>query len=226
MRASTPFLKLFGRSPFKPMQEHMAAVISCVGEVPGMIEALCAGDQDKVKESKERIFAFESEADTIKDQLRAHLPTGLLLPVDRRDLLEILHIQDSIADTAQDIAKLLVARPMAVPAGMSELLLALTRRSVETCAQANQIVQEFDELVEAGFSGSGAKTVSQMADSVERSETETIDMVSELVELLFAQEDEMKPVSVFFWYQIIEWIGDLADDAEKVGYRVRLLLKY
>lgn len=226
MRASTPFLKLFGRSPFKPMQEHMAAVISCVGEVPGMIEALCAGDQDKVKESKERIFAFESEADTIKDQLRAHLPTGLLLPVDRRDLLEILHIQDSIADTAQDIAKLLVARPMAVPAGMSELLLALTRRSVETCAQANQIVQEFDELVEAGFSGSGAKTVSQMVDSVERSETETIDMVSELVELLFAQEDEMKPVSVFFWYQIIEWIGDLADDAEKVGYRVRLLLKY
>lgn len=224
MRASTPFLKLFGRSPFKPMQEHMAAVISCVGEMPGLIEALCAGDQDKVKEFKERIFAFESEADTIKDQLRAHLPTGLLLPVDRRDLLEILHIQDSIADTAQDIAKLLVARPMAVPAGMSELLLALTRRSVEACAQASQIVQEFDELVEAGFSGSGAKTVNQMIDALERSETETIDMVSELVVLLFAHEDEMKPVSVFFWYQLIGWIGDLADGAEKVGYRVRLFL--
>ena len=224
MRASTPFLKLFGRSPFKPMQEHMAAVISCVGEMPGLIEALCAGDQDKVKESKERIFALESEADTIKDQLRAHLPTGLLLPVDRRDLLEILHIQDSIADTAQDIAGLLVARPMAVPPGMSELLLALTRRSVETCAQASQIVQEFDELVEAGFSGSGAETVSRMVDALERSETETIDMVSELVVLLFAHEDEMKPVSVFFWYQMIGWIGDLADGAEKVGYRVRLFL--
>ncbi len=224
MRTSAPFLKMFWRSPFKPMQEHMAAVISCVGEVPGMIEALCAGDQDKVKESKERIFAFESEADAIKDRLRAHLPIGLLLPVDRRDLLEILHIQDSIADTAQDIAKLLVTRPMAVPAGMSELLLALTRRSVETCAQASQIVQEFDDLVEAGFSGRGAETVSQMVDALERSETETIDMVSELAVLLFAQEDELKPVSVFLWYQLIEWIGDLADDAEKVGYRVRLLI--
>jgi predicted phosphate transport protein (TIGR00153 family) len=224
MRASTPFLKLFWRSPFRPMQEHMAAVISCVGEVPGMIEALCAGDQDKVKEFKERIFAFESEADTIKDNLRAHLPMGLLLPVDRRDLLEILHIQDSIADTAQDIAKLLVTRPMVVPADMSELLLALTRRSAETCAQASQIIQKFDELVEAGFSGSRAMDVNQIVGAVERSETKTIDMVSELAVLLFAQEDELKPVSVFLWYRLIELIGDLADDAEKVGYRVRLLI--
>jgi uncharacterized protein Yka (UPF0111/DUF47 family) len=26
------------------------------------------------------------------------------------------------------------------------------------------------------------------------------------------------------WYQIIEWIGDLADYAEKVGDRLRLLI--
>ena len=63
-----------------------------------------------------------------------------------------------------------------------------------------------------------------MVDALERSETETIDMVSELAVLLFAQEDELKPVSVFLWYRLIELIGDLADDAEKVGYRVRLLI--
>jgi hypothetical protein len=27
-----------------------------------------------------------------------------------------------------------------------------------------------------------------------------------------------------FWYQLIEWIGDLADYAEKVGDRLRLLI--
>ena len=41
---------------------------------------------------------------------------------------------------------------------------------------------------------------------------------------LFAQEDNMKPVSVMFWYQLIQWIGDLADYAEKVGDRLRLLI--
>jgi uncharacterized protein Yka (UPF0111/DUF47 family) len=34
----------------------------------------------------------------------------------------------------------------------------------------------------------------------------------------------MSPVSVIFWYQLIEWIGDLADYAEKVGDRLRLLI--
>jgi hypothetical protein len=41
---------------------------------------------------------------------------------------------------------------------------------------------------------------------------------------LFAQEDNMKPVSVMFWYQLIQWVGDLADYAEKVGDRLRLLI--
>ncbi len=41
---------------------------------------------------------------------------------------------------------------------------------------------------------------------------------------LFAIEDNLKPVSVMMWYQLIEWIGDLADYAEKTGDRLRLLI--
>ena len=45
-----------------------------------------------------------------------------------------------------------------------------------------------------------------------------------LSQSLFAQEDSLKPVSVIFWYELIQWIGDLADYAEKVGDRLRLLI--
>jgi uncharacterized protein Yka (UPF0111/DUF47 family) len=41
---------------------------------------------------------------------------------------------------------------------------------------------------------------------------------------LFLHEDEIKPVSVMMWYQLIQWVGDLADYAEKVGDRLRLLI--
>jgi hypothetical protein len=41
---------------------------------------------------------------------------------------------------------------------------------------------------------------------------------------LFSQEDSLKPVSVMFWYQLIQWVGNLADYAEKVGDRLRLLI--
>ena len=41
---------------------------------------------------------------------------------------------------------------------------------------------------------------------------------------LFKLESELPPVDVIFLYKIIEWIGDLADRAQKVGGRLQLLL--
>ncbi len=224
MVRTTAFTSLFGRSPFKPMQEHIGIVARCAAEVPNLFEALAAGDQEKVNAVKDRIYELEQEADDIKHELRAHLPKSLLLPVDRRDLLEVLDMQDSIADTAQDIAGLLYERPMEVPASLKDPLLALTRRCVDACDQAVKIIGELDELVETGFRGRESDRVTEMVDELNKIETDTDEMGTELVRRLFAQEDEMKPVSVMFWYELIQWIGDLADYAEKVGNRLRLLL--
>ena len=146
------------------------------------------------------------------------------MPVDRRDLLEVLDMQDSIADTAQDIAGLLFERPMEVPANLKEPLIALTRRCVDACDHAVKIINELDELVETGFRGRESDRVSEMVAELNKIETDTDEMGTELVRRLFAQEDQMKPVSVMFWYELIQWIGDLADYAEKVGNRLRLLL--
>jgi predicted phosphate transport protein (TIGR00153 family) len=206
------------------MQEHIGVATQCAAQVPELFEALAAGDQDRVVSIKERIYELEQQADDIKNELRAHLPKSLLLPVDRRDLLEVLDMQDSIADTAQDIAGLLFERPMEVPENLKDPLLALTRRCVDACNQAVLIIGELDELVETGFRGRESDRVSEMVAELNKIETDTDEMGTELVRRLFAQEDEMKPVSVMFWYELIQWIGDLADYAEKVGNRLRLLL--
>jgi uncharacterized protein Yka (UPF0111/DUF47 family) len=69
------------------------------------------------------------------------LPRSRLLAVDRQDLLELLAMQDAIADTAQDIAGLLVERKMEVHAGMAEPLMRLVCRCIDTCRQAQAIVE-------------------------------------------------------------------------------------
>ena len=101
MFGSNPIAGLFGRSPFQPTQQHMEAVEKCAAEVIPLFEALLAADGEAVAERKRRIFSLEHEADEIKNQIRAHLPKSFFMPVDRRDLLDLLHAQDSIADTAQ-----------------------------------------------------------------------------------------------------------------------------
>jgi predicted phosphate transport protein (TIGR00153 family) len=224
MTSTSPIGRLFGPSPFKALQQHMRAVLECAAEVPPLMEALCQGDQERVEAIRAVIFEKEEAADRIKNELRANLPRSLFMPVDRRDLLEVLEKQDSIADTAQDIAGLLVERRVEVPAHMREPLMTLTQRCYETCVMAGRIIEELDELLETGFRGKEATLVEEMVGQLNLIEDETDRLGLQLTHQLFEHEDEMKPVSVFLWYQLLHWIGDLADYAEKVGNRLRLLI--
>jgi predicted phosphate transport protein (TIGR00153 family) len=215
---------LLGKSPFKPIQEHMRIVKDCVSDVPALFRAVIDGDKAKLEAAKNAIFEKEQAADDLKNELRTRLPKSILMPVDRRDLLTVLGMQDSIADTAQDIAGLLLERDFEVPPEMVEPLTAFVDRCVDTCNQAAKIIEELDELVEMGFRGREATQVEEMVEDLNKIEDETDEMGMALTRTLFAQEDNMKPVSVMFWYQLIQWVGDLADYAEKVGDRLRLLI--
>jgi len=215
---------LFGKSPFTALQTHMREVVDCARDVRPLIQALADGDQAEVDKIKNRIFEREAKADEIKNELRLHLPKSLFMPVDRRDLLEILHLQDTIANRAQDIAGLLFERKMTIPPFMQEPLIALTARCIDTCEYSLSVIEELDELLALGFRGREAEKVNDMLKELNDIEDETDELGIALARALFEHEDEMKPVSVMMWYQLIEWIGDLADYAEKVGDRLRLLI--
>jgi len=224
MLSTNPMAALFGKSPFKPLQQHMRCVIDCVREVPPLFEALIGRDQGQLDGQKAKIFAKENEADKIKNELRDHLPRSMLLAVDRRDLLELLAMQDAIADVAQDIAGLLVERRMEVPEGMDEPLTRFVARCVAACEQAHMIIEQLDELLETGVRGREVERVEAMILELGHMETDTDLMGISLSRALFAQEDSIKPVSVMFWYQLIQWLGNLADYAEKVGDRLRVMI--
>jgi len=214
---------LFGHSPIRPMQQHMKAAVACAREVLPLFEAMAAGDMAQVKVRRAEIERLEHEADDIKNEIRSHLPKRLLMAVERRDMLEILDAQDSIADVAQDIAGLADQRAMTVPEPLREPVLELVRRVLAACDQADRIVNELDELVQTGFSGREVGRVEEMIGELNRIESDTDELAERITRQLFALEDELG-VGTVFWYQMIGWIADLADYAEKVGNRLRLLI--
>ena len=224
MSNGNTFTKLFGQSPFTALQKHMQAVLECARDVQPLIDALVAGDQEKVVELKDAIFEKEAEADRIKHELRASLPKSLFMPVDRRDLLEVLQLQDTIANTAQDIAGLLFERRMDIPGFLREPLTVLTARCIDTVEHSATVINELDELIAIGFRGREVERVDKMLEELNRIEDETDELGIALARALFNHEKELDPVSVMMWYQIIEWVGDLADYAEKVGDHLRLLI--
>ncbi|MBK1720787.1 TIGR00153 family protein [Thiocystis violacea] len=224
MKSTNPIAALFGRSPFKPMQEHMHLVQDCVAQIPALIEAAIAGDTARLEQLQAAIFAQEERADDIKGQIRLHLPRSLFMPVDRRDLLDLLKRQDRVASAAQDIAGLLVQRRIQIPAAMQPDLKAMAEHCTAACRQATTIIDELDELVETGFRGREAARVEGMIPALERlgQETDTLGMA--LARTLFGLENQLDPVSVMLLYQIVRWLGKLADRAEKVGDHLLLLI--
>ena len=216
--------KLVGRSPIGPMQEHMRAAVGCASQVIPLIDAMARGDDQAISVARTEIDRLEHAADELKHEIRSHMPRRLMLAMERRDMLDILDCQDSIADTAQDIAGMMVVRHMTLPEAMHQPLMDLTNRCVDACNHLGLIMEEMNELVGTGFRGAEADKVTYMIEGLNKIESETDVHAIRLMRLLFEHEDEIGPVLTMMWDRIIHWVGDLANFAERAGNRHRLLL--
>ncbi len=221
---SNPFVSLFGRSPIGPMQQHMAKAHECAANLLPFIEASMAGDWSQAEQIQQQMARLEQEADKLKKDVRLNLPKSLFLPVPRSDLLELLSVQDKVANRAEDIVGLMLGRQMQVPAALQVLMRQYVARTVDASAQALRAMNELDELLETGFAGREAKLVETLVEELGQIEQDTDRLQVEMRRGLFALEKELPPVDVMFLYQIIDWIGDVADRAQRVGNRLEQLL--
>ncbi len=217
-------LGIFVKPPFSQLRQHMRKVKECVDVVVPLTEALIKEDYETVEKEANRIDKLEHEADIIKDLMRNQLPKNIFMPVDRGDLLMVLSSQDAISDAAEDLAVLLTMRKMKVPKELKAGIDMFLNKVMITCNQAYTIIEEIEDLVETSFRGLQAEKVLEMIEKLGVMEWETDKKQFEVVKKLFDIESKLNPVDVFMWLKIFEKIGDLANEAERMGNRLRLML--
>ncbi|VAW91685.1 Phosphate transport regulator (distant homolog of PhoU) [hydrothermal vent metagenome] len=215
---------LFGNSPVSPLQAHMAKVQACIEALEPFVDAAVAGKWSKAEKAQQKISKIENEADTLKKALRLNLPTGLFMPVSRRDVLEVLTMQDRIANKSKDIAGLMLGRKIEFPEAMHKKLIEFVKRCIDASGQAQIAINELDELVATGFRGNEIKLVASMIKKLNKIENDTDKIQVKVRAMLFKQEKDLPPIDVMFMYKVIDWIGDLADIAQRVGSRLELML--
>ena len=218
--------KIFGESPVGPIQDHMDTCYRCAKELISFFEHVVNGDWDNVEASREKIVELEQAADDFKRQLRTHLPKSLLMPVPREDLLELMLVQDRIANRARDVSGLVLGRRMELPPPIQKDFLAFVSRNVDAAKKARKSIRELDELYETGFRGAEAELVESLVHEMDQIEDDTDVMQAEIRAKLFTIEDDLRPVDVMFLYRIIELTGDIADMAERIGRRLEVLLSH
>lgn len=224
MSPFNPIVNLFGTSPVRPLQTHMGKVVECVSQLEPLFAAVVANDTEAVHKVQERIVALEHDADDLKHELRLNLPRSLFLPVERRDLLEVLTMQDNIANRAKDIAGLIRGRQMSFPEEVGPRLKDFAKRGIDACLQAQKAINELDELVETGFRGAEVELVQRLIDELDKIETDTDTIQVEVRSKIFAIEHDLPPIDAMFLYRVIDWTGDIGDRAQRVGSRLQLML--
>lgn len=214
--------KIFAQSPFGPLTEHLRKCEETAKKAPELIDALKDGNSAGAKQVAKDVMRLEHEADEIKHEIRDHLPKTLFLPVDRRDLLRILSAQDDIADRVEDLAVVVTLKPdFPVPDELIEELDRVTGHVMECVDKAMQIGNALEDLLESGFAGPEADRVAQLIRDLGENEHVADKRQYKLSQKLVEIADQLKPVDLMLWAEMIKNLGRIANAAERYSKQLR-----
>ncbi|MGI9247880.1 MAG: TIGR00153 family protein [Woeseiaceae bacterium] len=215
---------IFGSSPVQPLERHIEIAFRCAKKLKPFFTAVIDSDWEKALEIRADIEALEHEADNLKKEIRLHMPKSLFMPVPREDLLELLLVQDKIANRTKDVSGVIIGRKMQIPEPIAEKFVEFVNRNIDAAKQARKSVRELDELFTAGFRGAEVALVSELIEELDQIETHTDEQQTILRTALFEIEKTLDPIDAMFLYEVISLTGEIADMAERVGRRLELLL--
>ncbi|MEM8629406.1 MAG: TIGR00153 family protein [Chlamydiota bacterium] len=219
--------KLFGKSPFAPLQRHMNKVARCASALRPLFTALDKGDLKKTSELAKEISHLEHEADLTKNDIRHQLPKSLFLPVDRSNFFEILSLQDKIADQAEDIAILttLDDKPLELYTEFAEDFQKFREKNIDSVSLVHEVVQHLQELLESSFGGIAAEETRKMIENIAYQEHEADLMQHALLKRLFRKGDLLSHVSFSLWRSLLHEVAMLSNLSEKLANRIRTTLE-
>ena len=215
---------LFRKSPFAALNEMMREVMECTGRITAIYEAFLNHDRENVERLAKEISEHEYQTDMIKNQIRQSLPNSIFMPVARGDLLQIIAAMDAIADKTEDLGVLMTFKDIKVPEGIKSEILDFAESVISVVKLSKEVVEELETLKAASFAGPETRVVSELLDKINQSEHETDKFQYRLTKRVLNSDEELDCASLVLWMKIIETTGGIANAAEKMANRIRLII--
>ncbi|MBU2711918.1 TIGR00153 family protein [Zooshikella harenae] len=216
--------ELFAKSPFGPMQQHMDIVLSCVKLLEPFFKSVMGRDWDKAENFEQQMINLEHEADLLKREILSRLPSGVLTPVPREILFNLIYQQDAAANTADDIVGRITARQVNIPSALQPSITSLLNLCIEAVKLTHQSVSELDELLELGFRGKESVLVQKIIDSLEEHEDKIRSQVRSTRRTTHSLESELSALDAITLYQMIDRLDELARTARNIAMCLEVML--
>ena len=146
------------------------------------------------------------------------------MAIDRGQLLEILSLQDSIADKAEDVAVLMSIRTVNMLDDLKLPFIEYVEGNADAFYKARDVIRELDALIESGFGGVEAARVDAMISDVAEAEHSCDIMQRTLLRSVLDLEDDLSKGDFFIWQRLILETAGISNQSEKLVNRIRMLL--
>ena len=212
--------KLFGRSPFSQIQQHMEQVSKCVEKMSEALNAVKSGQFELLDNLSTEVSQLEHQADQIKDDIRERLLKRFFMPIDRSEVLEILSLQDSLADPAEDVCKVLTLKKLPCPDDLRDDFDKFIELNVQACQICASIIAQMDELIESGFGGAEAERIRGLAKDAAFAEHQADVVQLQLLKKIYAHDKDFSVGEFHLWMRVTRVLSRLSNVSENLADRI------
>lgn len=212
--------KLFGRSPFGQIQQHMDQVSKCIHKMSEAIDVVKAGRFEELERFSVEVSQLEHQADQIKDDIRGRLLKRVFMPIDRSEVLEILSLQDSLADTAEDICKVLTLKELPMPDDLKQDFDQFVDHNLQAFSIVASVIKQLDELIESGFGGVEAERIRGLAKDAAFAEHQADLIQLQLLKKIYAHDGDMTVGEFHLWMRLTRLLSQISNVSENLANRI------
>ncbi|MGB9899331.1 MAG: DUF47 domain-containing protein [Pseudothermotoga sp.] len=221
----TRFLgKMFPKqSPLRLLYEHALVTQEAAKFlIPAMKNYF---ENNSVDQMCDQVDRLEDKADELKIMIRESYSKLKFVYFDRVDILTILHEEDAVIDAIDDFLKSLTLNRLEKPLNkeIRDLIFELAENSFDSVQMMTMAIGDLLTLVESSFSRSVASEEDKLASKVETNESRTDRLSLEVGKKIFSMKNTIHPVDLYFLEKLVRLLTRIADHAENVAERIRMI---
>ncbi len=199
------------REPLECLENHARHVYDCLTKTLLALKAYMEGRKEDFERYTNEVMELEHAADMIKRNVRAHLPKGIIMSIDKFELFLYLNEQDAIAGSAEDLLEWLTYRNPQFPEDLRTSIEKLMYKCVNLVEELPKIINGARTYFETGDEETRIWIKDKIRDlRIEEHDADV--MEHQLKRKVFSKDED--PVTVFYMVRLIELIGSTADHAE------------
>ncbi|HDS03409.1 MAG TPA: DUF47 family protein [Firmicutes bacterium] len=219
------FIRMFPKeTPIKLLIEHAAILEEISRLIKPLIESWFQNKD--IYEEMRFISKRESDADEIKFQIRKMLSQSVRTPFAVKDILDYLHLQDSLIDRFEDVAKKLSLNKVeGLDDYIKEKVMELTDQVIQSIDYLEDMIREVRKVITYSFPSKLLKKEANSYVKIEDIENKVDDISIEIGKWIYSKKKEINPVDLIFFREMVLILVHITDRAENTAELLNAFLK-